>query len=260
MFILWVFIFVAGLAVGSFINVLCDRIPKEERVISGRSHCDHCRRMLEAFELIPLVSYIMQKGKCRTCRKPISVRHPVIELITGIATVCIYCYSLSVSGSLPFQLIYFLSLYLIFISFLVIFITDYKYQIIPDSMIIASALGALLYHIADKSEGNFMNIALASIGASFLFLVLYIATKGRGIGMGDVKLVFVIGLFLGFPNVVVSLYISFLTGAFFGVILVVSKKKRLKSKIAFGPFLIIGMLVAYLWGAIAVQWWEGLII
>ena len=218
-----IFLFILGLMVGSFVNVLADRLPRGESVLWGRSRCDHCKKPLRWYELIPVLSYIIQSGRCRRCHKRLSVQYPVIELVTGVGFVLLYPHHIS--------------FYLLFISLLVIFVADLKYQIIPDSMIVLGVLGALW-------AGAYFLPAIGSF--AFLYLV-WALTRGKGLGFGDVKFAFLMGLLLGFPGVVIAFYVAFLTGAACGVILMVARYKTWKSKIAFGPFLVLGTVVALIW-------------
>jgi len=218
-----VFLFILGLLVGSFVNVLIDRLPRAESVLWGRSHCDHCKKILRWYELVPVVSFLIQKGRCRRCRKKLSLQYPIIELVTAIGFALLFPHHIS--------------LYILFISLLVIFVADLKYQTIPDSMIVLGVIGAFW---------NGMHVVPAVGSFVFLYL-LWALTHRRGIGFGDVKFAFLMGLLLGFPGVVIAFYVAFLTGALVGVILIVGRKKTWKSKIAFGPFLVLGTVVAGVW-------------
>lgn len=216
-----VFLFIFGLLVGSFVNVLIDRLPRGENVLWGRSRCDHCKKTLRWFELIPIFSFLIQRGRCRRCRKKLSIQYPLVELATGIGFTFLHSFPLC----------------LLFISLLVIFVADCKYQIIPDSMIVLGILGALW-------AGAHLTPAIGSF--AFLYL-LWVVTRGRGMGFGDVKFAFLMGLFLGFPGVVAAFYVAFLTGALVAVILILGRKKTWKSKIAFGPFLVVGTAGVWIW-------------
>lgn len=213
------FIFLIGLAVGSFLNVLSDRLPRGESVLWGRSHCDFCKKTLRWFELIPVFSFVMQRGRCVRCHKSLSVQYPLVEIITGLGFVYVY-------PRIDYMII--------FSSLLVLFISDLKYQILPDSMIVVGSLVALLHPHFLSAAGSF----------AFLYF-LWAVTRGRGMGFGDVKLAFFMGLFLGYPGIITAFYIAFLTGAFVGVILIMQGKKQWKSTIAFGPFLILGTALAW---------------
>lgn len=225
-----IMIFLLGLSIGSFLNVLIDRLPKG-RTIWGRSQCDYCNKKLRWYELIPIVSYIIQKGRCRRCHKRLSIQYPLVEFITGIGFVFLYPQFVSL---------------IIFCALLVVFVADLKYQIIPDSMLVIAAIGAGL-------GGLWVN-ALAGLGAALFFYMLWRITRGRGMGFGDVKLACVLGLLLGFPGIVIALYAAFLTGAIVGVILILRGKAGLKSKIPFGPFLILGFVFAYYYETSIIAW------
>ena len=209
--------FLLGLCVGSFLNVLADRLPKGQDVLWGRSRCDHCHRTLRWFELIPIVSFVSQGGRCRRCHKRLSFQYPIVELVVGLG----FMY-------LPVQY------WIIFSGLLVIVVSDLKYQIIPDSMVALAAIASFLssFHI------------LTGSASMALFWAIWRITRGRGMGFGDVKLAGVLGLFLGFPLILFALYAAFLTGAVAGVILMMTGRKTLKSKIAFGPFLVFGTALA----------------
>lgn len=227
------FIFLLGLSIGSFVNVLIDRLPRGKNVITGRSVCDYCRKTLRWFELIPLLSWALQDGRCRRCHKRLSWQYPLVEFVTGAGFVLLS----------P-------SYWLIFSALLVIFMVDLKYQIIPDSMIVVGVIGVI---------GVIGENVLAGVAASAFFLFLWLITRGRAMGLGDVKFAFLMGLLLGFPGVIVACYLAFLTGAASGVILILQRKKGLKSKIAFGPFLILGTCITLVWGPQIIEWWRRLL-
>jgi len=150
---------------------------------------------------------------------------------------------------------------IIFSCFLVIFVADFKYTIIPDAMIIVAFLASLMMLFAPESINiNFYNRLSSAVGAGLVFLFIWSITQGRGMGFGDVKLVFVLGFILGFPAVAVSLYLAFLTGTVAGVILIAIGKKSVKSKIPFGPFLILGFWLTQVWGDQVIKYWMKFII
>lgn len=247
------FVFLLGLCIGSFLNVLIDRLP-HGMTLWGRSKCDWCKKILRWYELIPLISWVVQRARCRRCHKAISVQYPLIELGTAIGFVVLYSiYSQS--------LIFLLSYCLLFSSLLVIFVADLKYQIIPDSMVFTGFVGSLMSQtfVSNFQFSMFNFQLLSAIGAALFFYTLWFVTKGRGMGFGDVKLAFLLGLILGFPGIVIALYSAFLTGAIVGVILILGNIKSLKSKIAFGPFLIFGTFITLLWGEKILLLWKGII-
>lgn len=251
--------FLFGLAVGSFLNVLIDRLAKGESPFKGRSHCDHCRKTLSPSDLLPVVSFILLKGRCRYCKKKLSRQYPLIEVVTGCLFVFVGIYANSLPVCQLFGVscqLYILSLLIISASFLVIFATDVKYQIIPDEMILSSLMGAALYVYVMKL--SFLEHIAAGLICSGFFLLLYLLTKGKGMGLGDVKLAFVIGFLLGSGAGFIGLYLAFLTGAVVSIILILLKLKNRKDKIAFGPFLVSATLLSIVWGNKLLQWYTHL--
>ena len=248
-------LFIIGLFIGSFLNVLAERLPKGKTVLWGRSHCDHCLQTLRWFELIPLFSFMVQHGRCRRCLTRLSWQYPLVEFSTGVMFALIG-YGHTPILSTPVSLLSLGAALLLASSLLVIFISDFKYQIIPDSMVIAGITGLLLLHGALNFQFLTGQHFFSALGAAGFFFTLYLVTGGRGLGLGDVKLGALLGLWLGYPKTVTAIYVAFLTGAIAGVILILAKRKTMKSKVALGPFLIGGALVANLWGENIVQLWQ----
>ena len=253
------FLFLIGVFVGSFLNVIIDRLPRKETITKGRSHCEFCKKVLTWYDLIPLLSFLMIKGKCRYCHKSLSLYYPIIELSTGITFVAAYSF-LSEIYHFPL-IIYHLIYYLIIISaFIVIFFEDLKFGIIPDKVVFPAIIISLFYLIFNLqfptrvamqsvAGSSIFNYVFSAIRAFTFFLILFIITKGKGMGFGDVKLSFLLGLILGFPKIILALYLAFLTGAILGIILILWKKKKsIKETIPFGPFLIIGTLLSLFLG------------
>lgn len=254
MVLMIIFIFLFGLAIGSFLNVLIDRLPNGQDVLWTRSRCDHCKKTLLWFELIPILSWILQRGRCLRCRNTLSMQYPMVELTTAVGFIIGYFLFAYPPAGEAGSLIQLFAYWLIFSSLLVIFVADLKYMVIPDSMVIVGILGALLQgHPLQIPQG--VALWISALGAALFFLLLYVITKRRGIGLGDVKLAFLLGFFLGYPKIIFALYAAFLTGALVGVILMMRRKKSLKSKIAFGPFLIVGALIAMLFGEQLLALW-----
>lgn len=230
-----ILIFILGLSVGSFLNVLIDRLPKGQSIF-GRSKCDHCNRKLVWRDLVPVFSFLWQKGRCRYCGRKISLYYPVVEIITGLMFVLI--------GDWQNILVTCYMLYVI-CTLIVIFFSDLKYFIIPDK-IIYPAIGLAL--IFNGFNENFLNGLLGALigGGFFLFLVLI--TRGKGMGWGDVKLSIFMGLLLGWPKIILALLLAFFSGALVGLGLVLSGRKTLKSEIPFATFLSIATLIVLFLG------------
>lgn len=238
---------VLGLCVGSFLNVIIHRLPKGMSVIGGRSFCPRCRKKISWFDNIPLLSFVLLAGKCRHCKKPISWRYPLVELITGILFV-LEVFRLGNLGDLGVLGVERLGIDLILVSSLiVIFFIDLEHQIIPDEIIIFDVAITLILLISQYPNILISNIFVA-LACSGFFLALHLITKGRGMGLGDVKFAFLIGLVLGFPRVVVCFYLAFLTGAIIGIILIIARLAKFGQQIAFGPFLSLAFLVTFFAG------------
>lgn len=238
-------LFVFGAVIGSFLNVLVDRYDSLVSVLSDRSRCDHCKKILRWYELIPIFSYVLQGGRCIRCKKSLSLQYPLVETITGCVFVLVGL------QFLPFPLLL-MGWLLIASSLIVIVVADLKYYIIPDVALVTALLGAFLL-VLPLSETILFRIA-SGIGALLFMYTIYYLTKGKGMGFGDVKFAFFLGFALGFPQIVVSLYLAFLTGAVIGVILILVWKKTHKSKVPFGPFLVWGYVITVLYYPVIRGW------
>lgn len=236
-------VFIIGAILGSFYLVIGTRLPLKENVITGRSRCDSCKKELKWYELIPLISYIIQLGKCRNCGKKISKEHLIMELATGI---------LFLVGYLYFDISLKLGIYLIIISVaLIIFVSDFKYMIILDSPLV---IGSILIIIIRYFEVGLTNTIYSVLYGIALFLVMYLIKiigdkiyKRESLGGGDIKLCFLIGLTLGYPGIgfrlsLISLvFAAFLALPYAMATLYFNKKNELP----FGPFLISSMIIMF---------------
>lgn len=276
---------VFGLFVGSFLNVIIYRLKSGESIAYKRSHCRHCGKILAWYELVPVVSFLIQGGRCRACSKRISLQYPAVEIVTALLFLQIFNFQFSMFGGsqailnefsiFNFQLI-FSSLFLAFIlsGLLVIFIYDLKHYLISDKILFPLIAATLVYRFLGLFNLNlfgtwkfeavhyeaFLNPALAAVFAASFFLALFVVSRGFWMGFGDVKLAFFMGLFLGYPNIIVALFLAFLSGAIIGLSAIVLGKKTLKSQIPFAPFLIAGILAVFFWGGAITDWYLHLFI
>ncbi len=245
-------LFFIGTFFGSFFNVVADRLKNGESIILGRSHCEYCKKELEWEDLIPLISFIILKGRCRYCHKKLSFFYPVSEIITGILFACVFVFvfypgQAGFSDAPYFKIASFLYYIFIVSSFIIIFLEDLKYGIIPDKVLFPAILISLIY-LYINPQFMILNV-ISGLGAFMFFLLLFVFTGGKGMGFGDVKLAFLLGLVLGFPKILLSLYLAFLTGAIIGLILILWRKKAsIKDAIPFAPFLITGSVITLFLG------------
>lgn len=266
MFLVYLFIFLLGLATGSFLNVVIYRLEKEES-LSGRSYCPHCKHTLNWLDLVPLFSFFALGGKCRYCHEKISIQYPIVELLTGIIFLLIF-WSLGFNWALGISLrdvlwakgiwdfVKLCFMFYVSSSMIVIFVYDLKHYLIPDKVLFPAIGIAFAYRLLTFE--NSFNYILAAATASGFFLIIYLISRGRWMGFGDVKLAILLGLILGFPNILAGLFLAFLFGAIIGGGLILFKKKKLKSQIPFAPFLITGTFAAMFLGNNIISWYLSL--
>jgi len=255
-FIVYFFVFFLGTCAGSFLNCVIYRLEKEKSFLTGRSFCPKCKHDLGFLDLIPILSFIFLAGRCRYCNKKISFQYPLIELITGILFLLTFHKILGSQDFTVFNILNFCYL-LIFICFLiVIFVYDLKHYIIPDKVIYPAIIISIIYqifHIFCFSShtlyfSSLLNSFASAVLAAGFFLLIILISKGRWMGVGDVKLSFFMGMFLKSPAILVALFSAFLIGGIIGIILIIFKKKKLKDEIPFGPFLTTGTFISFFAG------------
>jgi leader peptidase (prepilin peptidase) / N-methyltransferase len=244
-----------GLLVGSFLNVVIHRVPLGESVVHPRSRCPTCGTELAAYDNIPVLSWLILRGRCRTCRTRISVRYPLVELGTG-ALFATTAWWLGPSLALP------AFLYLAAIS-VALALIDLDVKRLPNAIVLPSygvALVLLLVPAAfDASWPAFLRAVLTGAGLyAFYFLLAFIYPAGMG--FGDVKLAGVLGIYLGWiawPLTIIATFAAFLLGAVVGVVVMIRSGGGRKTKVPFGPFMIIGTYLALWWGQSVVDWYVG---
>lgn len=242
-------LFIIGLICGSFANVIVDRLAKKKSgIFWGRSSCPHCRHTLAATDLIPLLSFIFLRGKCRYCRKKISPQYPLVEL--GIGLFFGITIFLNFTGlALGLVLLYFFIL-------ATVSIYDLKYLEIPDQVIIPGIGIALLAAIAGLSPAPPITDALigAAIPITF-FLLQFFVSRGKWIGLGDVRIAALMGLILGWQKTLVALFLAYLLGSLIGAIGLATGKFTRQSHVPFGPFLAAGTIAAFFFGQNILDWY-----
>lgn len=224
-------IFFLGGAVASFTQLLADRIPREETIL-GRSHCEKCKKTLRPIDLIPIISFLLLRGRCSFCHTKISISHPMYEFSIGLLFT--FLYLLFTIVNLP-QLLF---VYLVLTISLPIILIDIDKHIIHDEFILLLISAGILLNWEHLPQ-----LIGSAVLTTFIMWVPYYLTGGKGMGMGDVKLAFGIGTILPLAYAFSALYIAFLTGGVISVILIILRKRTLKSAIAFGPFMIVGLIL-----------------
>lgn len=258
-------VFLLGLCVGSFLNVIIFRLRSNEQWQKGRSHCVSCNAVLSIRDLIPLISFILLKGRCRYCKTVLSWQYPFVELATAGLFILSYFSLLGVfqsqsmtvllaTGSLfPIML---LLKYAVFLSILlIIFVTDLRWFVIYDSVIILGSALALAAHLLIPPlffphyiMPAWLNlVAAASVPAAF-FGLQYVISSGKWIGGGDILLGGMMGLMLGWPQVLAALFIAYCTGSVVGIALIAAGKKSRGSEVPFGTFLTTATAIMLLYG------------
>src|SRR3989339_71779 len=290
-FLIYLFVYLLGLCIGSFLNVVLYRTEEEKSFLEGRSFCPSCRHKLIWKDLFPVFSYLYLLGKCRYCRAKISWQYPAVELATGLIFLLIFNKSSIISSlignhglaqelwpsAFAGMIVALIFWFYIASSLIIIFVYDLKHYLIPDNVLFPAIIIALAYRILEfLSFGNWdlfviwnLNFGISAllfnyfyavlIGVGFFFFI-WLVSQGKWMGFGDVKLAILLGLILGFPNILVGLFLSFFFGAIIGIMLMILEKKNSKSEIPFGPFLIFGTFLAMFWGEKIVTWYLNLVL
>jgi len=239
-----------GAIVGSFLNVCIFRLPKEESIVWPGSHCPHCNTPIKFYDNIPLISYILLKGRCRHCHRPISFQYPLVEGITALGSAILF---VKFGPSLTY-LFYFAFL----ASLIVITVIDLHHQIIPDVISLPGIGVGLLASLILPKITLFNSLIGILLGGGSLFLVATVYQwlfKREGMGGGDVKLLAMIGAFLGWKAVILTILLSSLIGSITGIIIMVLKGKDFKYAIPFGPFLSLGAVISLFYGPSLINWY-----
>ncbi len=282
-------LFIFGTFLGSFLNLVSDRSVKGGKIIIGHSKCDFCGKILRPLNLIPIVSFLWQRGKCSNCKKSLARIYVFSEVVAGMLLVlAAYLSKFSIFG--PFDLtsaLGFAFLVVVFSFYEILVLTDLKYLLIPDKVVLPAIGFVALFHVITTSvnlwdyrirlqndefgqylfrlgyfEDQMLDVA-RSLGTNFasaivialLFLFLVWVTRGRGMGGGDIRLALLVGLVNPFPHNLLAIFLAFFTGAIISIMFVVAGKKTLKSVVPFGPFLILGSLISLVWGGVILHWY-----
>jgi leader peptidase (prepilin peptidase)/N-methyltransferase len=239
------FVFVIGAMLGSFLNVVIHRLPRHESLVVPGSRCPHCGTPIRAWDNIPLFSFVILGGRCRACRRPISVRYPFVELTAAMLVTASWLRTGSIVdfvAAAAFSLI-----------LLAIFFIDLEHQIVPNALTYPGlALGLLLA----LPQGRIVDALLTAAAAGAFFLLIAIVSRG-GMGGGDIKLAAMMGAFLGWPAITVALLTAFTGGAAAGLLLIGLRRRSRKDPIPFGPALAVGGIIALYGAGGLIRWYLG---
>ncbi|MBM7572021.1 prepilin peptidase [Aquibacillus albus] len=240
-----IYFFVTGTVFGSFFNVVGLRVPNKQLFQSQRSYCPHCSHTLRWYELIPILSFILQFGRCRHCKRHISSIYPIIEFMTGV----LFAYSFLHFG---FQIELLLSLLLLSLLSIIV-VSDTKYMLIPDKILLFFLPLFIILRFIEPLDPWWSSVFGAVVGFGLLAIII-IVSRG-GMGGGDMKLFGLLGIVLGISKVLVAFFLATLIGAIVSGILVGVKLVDRKKAIPFGPYIVIGTIVAYFFGDKVIDWY-----
>lgn len=239
----YILIFVFGIVIGSFLNVCIYRIPKKETVVSERSHCMKCGYQLAWYDMVPVFSWLCLRGKCRKCKEPISPQYPIVEAVNGVLYVVVFL----VNGLNIESMIYcMLSSALIVLS-----VIDWRTYEIPLGINLFILVLGILHLLTDI--GRWPIYVVGFLCVSLFLWILFIVSKGRAIGGGDIKLMAVAGLLIGWQNIILAFFIGCIIGSV--IHLTRMKISNAERVLAMGPYLAVGIFISTLWGADMVSWY-----
>jgi leader peptidase (prepilin peptidase)/N-methyltransferase len=261
--------FIFGLIMGSFLNVIVYRINIAENIL-GRSHCPTCKKTIRWYDNIPLLSFVLLRAKCRDCQESISWQYPLVEFFTGLLFMLAGWHYFVPSDSSTWPMTaYFLGI----ISFLiVIFAYDYLFMEIPGLMLWIGIFWTVAFNLyfdwinqgklgdAGMLGGFVYSGVLAGVGAFIFFFLLVLVSREKWMGMGDAYLAIFLGLILGWPKILLALFLAFSIGAICGIILIALKKKELGSQVPFAPFLAFGTIITMFFYEPVISWYLKLFI
>ncbi|KKU77071.1 MAG: Type 4 prepilin-like protein leader peptide-processing enzyme [Parcubacteria group bacterium GW2011_GWA2_47_8b] len=246
-------LFALGLAVGSFLNVISLRYKAGGHlftadVLKGRSHCPYCQKTLRWFELVPLLSFAIQMGRCRHCRHSLTWQYPIVEVITASVFAFVPVYV----QAAPIWIVAILVLILIALI-------DARLSVIPDQLnLFLLFLGFVFIGIKGFQNINAWSPHLIGLAAGLSFLgLIFVVSRGRAMGMGDVKMAAALGFLFAWPKIVPLLMTAFMLGGLWATIVLLSRKKTLKDAIPFGPFLALAGVLVVIWGDLVLRSFYG---
>ena len=240
---------VMGLCIGSFLNVCIHRLPLKQSVVHPRSRCPDCGYALRWYDNVPLVSYALLRGRCRACGRPISIRYPIVELVTAVVFV-MHWYAFGATPLLPVRLLFGCAL-------IVLFVIDLDHQILPDLITLPGIVAGIAasWFVAPGPLQSVLGILL---GGGLLWAIAELwfrLRKSEGMGFGDVKMLAMVGAWLGVKMVVVTFVLASMMGGLLGVVLIVTRRADMATRVPYGTMLAVAALIASLYGGPLVAWY-----
>ncbi len=263
MAVLIITFFVIGLSFGSFLNCLVYRLANKKTIL-GRSYCPHCKHQLSWQENIPVFSFIFLKGRCRHCHKKISWQYPIGELIMGILFILPLREFLSPGVFLfsPFFILNVLTEWTLYFGLIFIFIFDLKYMLVSDKVVIPVIVLIFVLKLITFSLNHqeflpqFFHLSLAILLGVLFFALQYLITRGKGIGLGDLRIGALAGVIFGqWQMLCLAIILSYLIGSLVCLGLIAVKQKKFKSYVPLGPFLVVGIFITYFFGEMIINWY-----
>ncbi len=244
-----IFAFLLGLIIGSFLNCLIWRLYKNE-TLGGRSYCPKCRKQIDWYDNIPVLSFLFLGGRCRHCHQKISWQYPLVEIITAL----LFLLTFLVDSALPQFYWLLIRDWLLIITLVIVFVYDFRWQLVP--MNIIWPMTAIIFILNLILGFSWFALILAGLLMALFFLLQYLLTKKRGLGEGDIWLGLLLGVsFPSFGQLFLILILAYSIGALVGLALILFKGKDGKTKIALGPFLAFGAIITLIWGEKIISWY-----
>lgn len=249
-YLLHIFAFVLGATVGSFLNVCIYRIPRGDSIIRPLSHCPACNQPISFFDNIPLISFLLLRGRCRYCQTHISFRYPLVELLSALLSLGLFLKF----GLSPHLFVYFILGW----SLLAVTFIDLDTQTIPDIITLPGIILGFFASFLILQVKYWQLVLGILLGGGILYMVAFLyhaLTKKEGMGGGDIKLMAMIGAFLGYKSVLPVIFLASLIGTLVGIIIIIGWRKDRRYAIPFGPFIALGTLMYIFWGQDFVRWY-----
>ncbi len=247
---LYILAFIFGAVVGSFLNVCIYRMPKGESIVFPPSHCPGCGFRIPFYDNIPSISYLLLAGKCRSCKAPISLQSPLVELINALLTLFLF---MKLGPTFAFLVLFLFCSAMVVVTFI-----DLEHQIIPDSISLPGIVAGFIFSFFIPRFGWLNSLIGIAVGGGSLLLVAYgyhFLTKKEGMGGGDIKLLAMMGAFFGWQAVLFIIFVSSLVGSVIGIAVMLIRKEDSKLAIPFGPFLAMGAVLYIFFGRQVIHWY-----